>query len=311
MRPLTYEEVRLGTQSQLGCGASLVGKNSLSAALRIPRLLLTPSQSPLPCPATGLGLSRVDFAPVPGLALAALPEWLKSQAQGLEPMFRKANRACKVGGDASLSDLGEWLPLSRPLLPPSTTTKRISARVSTDAQSPPVIVVSPMVDGRPPAVVSYTLKTLSQKIQLPEVVMLADAKVGKVIGSFESEPTPKPVGNASLKDDIHARRIKEGAPRAGCLQVLNQPDFTLRQLVEIPTEAINQDAALPGIGKQVPPHFKTSAKPPTYGIGSLHYATGRQIVSEPITPAKETSTLKDYSFRSLSLAPRVRKRQTE
>jgi hypothetical protein len=33
--------------------------------------------------------------------------WLKSQAQGLEAKFRKANRACRVGGTTSLSDLGE------------------------------------------------------------------------------------------------------------------------------------------------------------------------------------------------------------
>jgi hypothetical protein len=33
-------------------------------------------------------------------------QWLQTQAQGLEAKFRKANRACKVGGKTSVSDLG-------------------------------------------------------------------------------------------------------------------------------------------------------------------------------------------------------------
>ncbi|KAJ9632784.1 hypothetical protein H2204_007659 [Knufia peltigerae] len=33
--------------------------------------------------------------------------WLKAQASDLEPRFRKANRACRVGGTTSVSDLGE------------------------------------------------------------------------------------------------------------------------------------------------------------------------------------------------------------
>ncbi|KAH0848261.1 hypothetical protein FOPE_02349 [Fonsecaea pedrosoi] len=106
---------------------SVLKREALSVTSRILRLLR------LLYPATGLGPSRVHVNLQAGcrelqvlieraVAVAgggaAVPanqvDWLKSQAQGLEVKFQKANRACKVGSNNGLSKLGEVWQLPDP-----------------------------------------------------------------------------------------------------------------------------------------------------------------------------------------------------